>query len=514
MKEIKIQSSLSSGFTNEFDNVVSLQIDNKAFAAGGFGEVFHVIGVNGNKTKTKQVAKILFDSKDAVSLANYSTIRELQKKMKVEFEDFSNGGSADFFSEYPAFLGLPQLSFKGILNGKVILGFISNNLKELGYEEFTEILNNPNLLDQYQSLSLDNKVRIAFHLITAFQLLSKHFFVHADLKPDCLFINMKTNSCAIIDYDSGAITDDPNQKLTTWGTPGDTVAPEIFEQLKKIKGQQGEVEVNLFSDLWSMTILIHYLLFTFHPLFFLSELSPRSIRDFLQKSNQRWPQADKTSKYFNTDYTNQYDAYQNYINNNLPIDIKDKLSDTINEGYLNPVRRTSYDQWRRAFDKSQVPPKVVSFESDKQYVLEGVKALLSWEVTNAKRITIDKLGEVVGNQIEASPSSETTYKLTAENVFGKDHKSITVKTFPTPRIKSVMIPTPDINVSTNINQIALNTPKLNLTSPRLNHNLEIKEISLNRDLMEIQPSISPYKTLDRISRIYETIRKYINENIE
>jgi hypothetical protein len=62
MKKIQINSGLSSGLRSEFSLINTIEIEDKPFAVGGFGEVYHCISINGISPLTKQVIKLFIDN--------------------------------------------------------------------------------------------------------------------------------------------------------------------------------------------------------------------------------------------------------------------------------------------------------------------------------------------------------------------------------------------------------------------------------------------------------------------
>ena len=284
MKVIQVNSFLSTNIHSEFYQVSTIEIDDIPFAEGGFGTVYNCLSVNGKSVFLPQVIKIFKEEDNYKRDHNYLTIQKLQKKINLENSALKLSKSTIITEEYPSLKGVPQFSFTGMLNGKIVRGFYSTNLKKIGFEEFIDILKKPNLTNNYMKMSIDKKMLLAFHLVTGFKILQKMLFIHADLKPEALFINTTTNECAIIDFDSGAVTENINDEPNTWGAQNDWVAPEIWEQQKQSSSTGLQIiKVNLLSDIWSVTIGIHYILTTIHPLFFLKELSPRVANHYYKK---------------------------------------------------------------------------------------------------------------------------------------------------------------------------------------------------------------------------------------
>lgn len=368
MKQIQIQKFVSTGINSEYNSIVSIEIDNKPFAEGGFGEVYNCISINGNAIKTPQVIKIYKENFQGSADDNAQTIVRLQAKLNQLYVDLKGKGKS-LFIEYPAFKGIPQFSFEGFLNGQKVKGFSSDNLKRQGFEEFESILSDNKLLDKFYNIPVERRIYFAFQLATAFKVLEEFKYIHADLKEGAIFLNLNSHELAIIDYDSGVITENPNDKPKTWGAIGDWVAPEIFEQLSNIKNGE-KIQVDFFTDRWSVAIGINYLISGVHPLFFLKNIGTVTTELYFRNQNH-WPDAVINSTYFKKGCENIHTGYIDFLNTDIPPQIKEKMANTINFGYKNPVARTSYSNWEKALQSIQKPPVIKFFSISKKEIIQG-----------------------------------------------------------------------------------------------------------------------------------------------
>ena len=117
----------------------------------------------------------------------------------------------------------------------------------------------------------------------------------------------------------------------------------------------------------------------------------------------------------------------------------------------------------------------IEFKSDKNHTYPSVPVTLSWNVTNAKRVTlVSKYVKHTGSLV-VEPNKDTTYILRAEDEFGTKEKRIEIKMLPIPQIKTLLVPTPRIDANLNI---SINRP---LFTPI--------------NLPFIQPSFSPAKVV-------------------
>lgn len=511
MKKILINSGLTSGLRSDFNLINFIEIEDKPFAVGGFGEVYHCISINGTAPFTKQVVKLFIDNSKGSAEHNFKTTQRLQKKVEKENQVLLSQEGKSLIELFPAFKGLPQYSFRGNLNGKTVIGFVSDNLVSLGFTDFEHFLQDSNLLTQYQSFPIERKMLIAFQLVSAFKVLEEFHYIHADLKPGALFINLNSNEIAVIDFDSGVITETIDDEPTCWGAANDWVAPEIWEQQSTI--QKGEkIKVDLYSDRWSVAIGVHYLMTTFHPLFYLTELSPRIAKQYFNPQNQ-WPFVNKTAPYFQKANEAIYDQYLPWVNSVIPKVVKDKLSHTINFGYKNPVARISYSDWKIALQAIQEPPKIKVFKSDKSAVINSMDVELTWEVENAHTITINNgIGQVSNSgSLKIKPQIDTRYKISAIGYFGQAADDIEIRVFPTPVIESIKVPMPDFQSKINLNPIKISSPQIDVSINLkiiLSENLKFTESSI--DLKSIKATHMERTSIFNISRAYEAIRRKIS----
>lgn len=515
MKQIQVTDFYSTKLNADFDKISTIEIEDKPFNEGAFGQVYFYTSINNKKTSTPQIIKIFKDNLSGSASLNYNTILKLQKKISKKNDDLLASTKKSLLEEYPAFAGIPQFSFIGKLNGQIVKGFSSNNLKSLGFEEFKEILENDTLLDKYQSLPIEKKMIIAYHFVSSFKILKECAFIHADIKPEAIFVNTKNDTCAIIDFDSGVVTDNIGDDATTWGAPNDWVAPEIWKQLGQVSNQQRKINVDLFTDTWSVAIGIHYFFATCHPLFFLTELSPNVIDEYFNKHKNKWPEINKSVRYFNQKYSAIYDKYISFLNSNIPKEVKEQLANTINNGYLDPLRRTTYDKWKTVLEKTQNPPEILSFESNQKVAIDGIPITLKWKIDKATSISIDNgVGDVTGrDEVSVFPQKHSIYKLTASNYYGSVSAELPLKIFPTPILESLMIPTPDFKINANVTAIKISAPNISNTI-EINNQLIIEQpnfSTLNQSIFEAKPIIKKEKT--SIADIFEKIKTKIVNSI-
>jgi len=433
MKQIQVNNFLSTGIYSTYNSIISIEIDNVPFGGGNFGDVYNCISINGNATSVPQVIKVYKESFPGSADDNAKTIIRLQNKLSILNDSLKSSGKK-LFVEYPAFKGIPQFSFEGTLDGKKIKGFSSDNLVISGFEEFEKILSTPQLLNRFYDIPVERKIYFAYQLASAFKKLDEFKYIHADLKEGAIFINLTTHELAIIDYDSGVITENPNDKPSTWGAIGDWVAPEIYEQLGKIKHGE-KINVDIFTDRWSVAIGINYLISGIHPTFFLKNQGTYYYPLYF-KNNNKWPTADITAPYMKAGCGSIYNQYIDFLNTNIPPQIKEKMANTINFGYKNPVARTSYHEWQTVLQSIQKPPLVKFLSLSRNEILMGENVVFAWSCENA--VSVEIVGVGVFSSIDKKsikPTKSTTYKIVFKGYYGEVIEKKEIKVTPAPKFK-------------------------------------------------------------------------------
>ncbi len=461
MKQVQINDFLSTKISSEYNTIISVDIDDKPFAIGGFGEVYHCYSLNGNKLSTPQVIKIFIEKYPGSADSNFNTIRRLQKKFDKLNQELVLQQTS-LLKKYPAFSAIPQFSFIGDLNGRIVKGYSSDNLKIKNYFEFEDILTDAKLLDNFYKIPVPRRIYFAFQLVSAFKILDDFKYIHADLKPGAIFLNLDNQSLSIIDYDSGVITETLNDEPTTWGAPNDWVAPEIWtQQINIVKGDK--IRVDSFTDKWSVAVGVNYLITGIHPLFYLKELGPGITKQYFNST--QWPDANTNANYFEKENELYYHQYINFINTEIPSQIKDKIHYTINFGYKNPAARTSYYDWEKSLLSIQKPPTLKFLTVSKKEILKGENIVLAWNAENAISVEIENVGIFSSiDKKSIKPDKSCTYIINFKGYYGELVEKFEIKVSPAPLFKIVEADNIKLKRgnSTSLKWEIENTSKINL----------------------------------------------------
>ncbi len=353
MKTILVQKyQHSTGYQVFALNTLGLK--DKHIGAGAFGEVYECTSINEKAIPVSLAVKVLFVSSQKKAPETYKTVLQLQERMKY-YEVQKLGKSLNTIQ---ALQGLPSVSFEGELNGRKIYGYITKFFKAPDWVGFHRLFDEEDLQKRKQlkarfyQKSNEEKLQYAKQLVEGFKVLRLMSFIHADLNPHNIFINLKKAALVVIDYDSGAITNEGSSEAETFGKLGDWLAPEIRNQL--LRNGNGKVKVNLYTDAWSVAVGIHALFFWAHPLFYLKSQGKVDMTDYYKRF--RYPEVEMVYKNFRKEYEAAYHKYLSFLNR-LPPELFEAFQLSFNVGFHTPANRISYSQWSKILGfKPQLPP--------------------------------------------------------------------------------------------------------------------------------------------------------------
>ena len=417
--QLKINRVLSTELTPEFKDPNILEISSEKVYGGNFGELYSCHKIDGKKLSKPQLVKILTTEADK----NFATVVEFQKRIKKANESMIINGD-EILNLYPALLGVPQFSFHTVLNGQEVKGYSANDLNYLGFKQYKEIEEKNDLSEEfhYQFTFLD-RFHIIYDLVRAMQFLGELKYIHADFKPDALFVNLQKRTCAIIDYDSGALLNATGlaAETTTIGTPQDWLAPELMRQTGHLK--HAAIRPDIRSDQWSVTMCAFQMLFRITPYAFMAKTSDAAMKEYLNDS--KWPDVIDSKDYLDEGNYELSEYIGEVLNNDLSVQMKSIFETTFSDGYFNPGRRSTYEEWLSCFGNLGDPVIIKRFEPSVEHLETKGETTLYWEVQNGKHIYLDKSNVSDVSMQIVSPNRATTYKLTAYNEFGAKTEATT-----------------------------------------------------------------------------------------
>ena len=145
-----------------------------------------------------------------------------------------------------------------------------------------------------------------------------------------------------------------------------------------------------------------------HPLFFLTEVSDRSMKNY--SAYYRWPDAGSRCTFFNAALAGAHASYLDYLRSNLP-ELVRPFSATFHSGYNDPSRRVTYSGWKMAL-AVQNRPEIISFSADRSLVEDTKPVRLSWETRGQARLELKGIADVTGtNFYDIRVSHDTQFRL-------------------------------------------------------------------------------------------------------
>lgn len=394
MKQINISYSKGSSIDPFFNHIKSITVDDTPFTGGGFGDIYHARGFNGGqKPKFQQVIKVFKQSTVGKEEHSWNTIRRLQEKLIEEMElNFENRQS--FLEEYPSLIAMPQFIFEGTLDGRKVKGYATNNLNELGYVSFDKVIDEDDspYIEQFEEKDMVWRYTIAYHLVRGFNLLYKMHFLHADISSDNIFVNLNQPTCAILDFDSGAIVETTDDNPSTFGKFQPWLAPEISFQLKKGEKADGNtlVSINSFTDAWSVTNALLSML-VLMPAYYLVDMSENSLKAYIKKYT--WPSVNFKDPLFDRNNEDGYNYFNEMFAKILPEEVQREFVATFSKGVFKPSIRPSYNRWERilknlipksSWRKPTFTPGTISISPLNKTIIGGVQPPLQQPSSQAK----------------------------------------------------------------------------------------------------------------------------------
>ena len=423
MQTIQISNSYSSQFNTDFNQVNTIEIEDASLDEGKFGVLYKCISINGQPTKQEQIIKIF---KKEGENHSYKTIENLQEKVIRKNSELKRLNELEL-QNYPIFKAFPQLRFEGTMRGESVKGYSANFLS--GDFVSCEAVW-PDKDGKYHHVKEKIKLLCAYNLVKGFEILRGLNYIHSDINPLNMFLNLTTGDLVLIDYDSGCVTDSNQDKPITIGK---SVDPEwLAPQIKEAKeASANEFKVDFDTELWSVTVGVHYILFGCLPFSFLDGGggSFLIVKEYL--SQDEWPRVSYTYKDF---IKGEEKFHKNYIKrfDKLNGNLRACLSKTLNSGYLLPKERTPYVEWTKVLAAMHTHPEIVVFESNPNTVLGKTMITVKWKVKGAIKIFLN--GQDVPSQgsQQFEISKDTSFSLSSQNIFGKTVGDFQVQFRPLP----------------------------------------------------------------------------------
>lgn len=338
-----------------------------------------------------------------------------------------------------------------LINGELVDTIRMEWLDGMLFKEYIEKnLANPKLL-----------VSLADNFLKMCQDLRDNQISHGDLQEGNILVT-EEGSIKLVDYDSICIPEIEGQKELVTGLKG-------YQHPSRFKGGKATLKADYFSEL---IIYLSILAITEKP----------TLWDKYQVKDTQY------LLFSETDFEDLENSkiYQDLLGLSLKIDkllaILIKYLKTINYTELKP------------FSLYLAPPVITTFTSDKEVLIQGSDINLSWEVENALKVSINNgVNEVDhSGSIILKPQDNFEYVLTAIGFNETVVKKLEIKVFPTPIIKSIQVPIPLFEKTTNLGVNIPEFPNIELGINNFSNNLNMEfNNSINSSFEKIK-----FNTLD------------------
>jgi len=279
------------------------------------------------------------------------------------------------------------------------------------------------LLKEYIENNLNNKDKLE-KLASDFSLMCKelreHKISHGDLQEGNILIDEK-GALKLIDYDSICVPEIEGEKELVTGLKG-------YQHPSRFSGGKASLKADNFSEL---IIYLSILAFSENPTL--------------------WEKYDvKNTQYLLFTETDFEDLENSEIYRDLSkLSSKIAFLLSILQEYLRVEKYTDL----KPYPDYLLPPKIISFKSEKDTVIKGGETFIEWEVENAIEVKINnKIGKVESKgKIEIKPDTTDDYVLTAIGFSETIEEHLSINIFPTPVIKTIQVPTPQFENISNLN---------------------------------------------------------------
>lgn len=322
---------------------------------------------------------------------------------------------------------------KGLLiNGELVDTIRMEWLDGMLFKEYIEKnLANPSLL-----------VSLADSFLKMCQDLRDNHISHGDLQEGNILVTEK-GDIKLVDYDSICIPEIEGQKEFVTGLKG-------YQHPTRFKGGRATLKADYFSEL----------------IIYLSILGIAEKQDLWEKYQV------KDTQYLLFSETDFEDLENSNIYKDLSgLSLKtDKLLDILIE-YLKTANYTEL----KPFSLYLAPPVITTFTSDKEVLIQGSEITLTWEVKNALKVLINNgVNEVEHfGSVVLKPQDKFEYVLTAIGFNETVVEKLELRVFPTPIIKSIQVPIPLFDKTTNLGVNLPEFPNIELGIINFSNNLNV-----------------------------------------
>lgn len=326
---------------------------------------------------------------------------------------------------------------------------ISRDLTRIGYVPLKDVLENLDFLRTWLSFPVDNRIDAAMALASELALLAQCDFVHGDINPENVFLNMGASLACLIDYDGGWVPGVISSVPTVLGKGDEFVAPELA-----IGSRRPTLVDFSRSEKWAVGSILHCLIYAVPPLFLLKKMSTQSIGTYL--SEYDWPDIAVNHILFNQLNRQFYFRYLNDLADS-PSELVESFKQFVEKGALSPDSRITARQWVDCLHATRSVPSIEVLSLSRSVVVLGDSITVRWITSGARTVVLE--GHGLSSQVSSSgdltvrPLKSGELTMSASNRSGTTVKStgkVIVLTGPTPvRVATLKYPLREISRERN-----------------------------------------------------------------
>lgn len=303
MQEIIIDELKGTG--KKFERIVI----NRKLADGGQGEIY----LTGSG---KHVVKIF---KEPIIYETTAEIIESFNQTFLRMSDFEN---------HPSLQARPLFCFAGRMGGQRVYGSVSVYLRPGQFVEIDQIV---------PVLKAGDRIKMCRQIAEVFEIFSVASYVYVDLSDDNLFVNRLTKDIVFIDFESGGIIRSSFARTNTIGKASGYEPPELI-----LKSFADKFKFWVYLDWWSMAVLMFQILTGFHPFIMFGAITEKTAEVL---SRFQWPGVPVEE--WRDGVSGYYNDFKAAISK-IPPGMLELFKKTFNDGFFDPTRRVSPNQWLQA----------------------------------------------------------------------------------------------------------------------------------------------------------------------
>jgi len=372
--------------------------------SGGFGTV-SACTVAGASAPAGAIVVKQFSGNGADPRRNADVVADLHRALELLTTDWT-----------PHCWGVPYWVGNVIsATGQQGVAWVGADLSARGFEPLADLLEDRQ--DDLIAQPLPRRLELVAHFAAGQVVRDAAGFVHADINPENVFVNLATGHVQVIDVDSGVVRWAGTELPLTTGKADEFLAPEIINAA----GVPDITVVGPDSERWATGLTACILLLGVHPLFFLRTLGPVAIAGYAQRYT--WPVIAPHDPLYQPTNDAFYRGWRRTVDQ-LPDTVTGVIQQLLGPGYTTPALRPDPQAW---LDSLTAEPPTIELISYPRVVHQHTAFAISWTTHRAATVELTssrnprRYGPYPPNGVAQIVLSATgdTITLTARNAFGE-----------------------------------------------------------------------------------------------